>query len=120
MQAAAWVLPVLDGPDDQWAVEGFHIDPPVGEPALTAPLPARGKAMRQRKPGFPAIETDRLAQQQSGHHPGEENQMTLVTDRTVLTQEADQLSMDAGRGCHGDLDWFRSPTLSWLPAHPIS
>jgi len=38
----------------------------------------------------------------------------------VLTQEADQLSMDAGRGCHEDLDWSDSPTLSWLPAHPIS
>ena len=46
--------------------------------------------------------------------------MALVADRAVLTQEADQLSMDAGRGCHEDLDWFRSPTLSWLPAHPIS
>jgi len=46
--------------------------------------------------------------------------MTLVTDRTVLTQEADQLSMQLGKGCHGDLVWFRSPTLSWLSAHPLS
>jgi hypothetical protein len=46
--------------------------------------------------------------------------MTLVANRAVLTQEADQLSMQLGTGCHGDLVWFRSPTLSWLPAHPIS
>jgi len=46
--------------------------------------------------------------------------MTMVADGAVLTQEADQLSMQLGTGCHGDLVWFRSPTLSWLPAHPIS
>jgi len=46
--------------------------------------------------------------------------MTLVTGRAVLTQEADQLMMDAVRGCHGDLDWSDNPTLSWLPAHLIS
>jgi hypothetical protein len=46
--------------------------------------------------------------------------MALIADETVLTREADQLSMNVDRGCHGDLDWFRSPTLSWLPAHPIS
>jgi hypothetical protein len=38
----------------------------------------------------------------------------------VLTQEGDQLSMQLDTGWHGDLDWFRSPTLSWLPAHPMS
>jgi len=109
-----------DGPDDQWAVDGFHIDPPVGEPALTAPLPAGSQAMGERQTRLPAVETDGLAQQQPSHHPGEENQMTLVTDRTVLTQKADQLSMQLGKGCHGDLVWSDSPTLSWLPAHPIS
>jgi hypothetical protein len=46
--------------------------------------------------------------------------MTLVTDRAVLTQEADQLSMQLGTGCHGDLVWSDSPTLSWLPAHPMT
>ena len=34
--------------------------------------------------------------------------------------QADQLSMQLGTGCHGDLVWFRSPTLPWLPAHPMS
>ncbi len=76
--------------------------------------------MPQRQTGPPAIETDRFAQQQSGHHPGEEHQMTLVADGAVLTQKANQLSMQLGKGCHGDLVWFRSPTLPWLPAHPIS
>ena len=76
--------------------------------------------MGHGQPGFPSIEIDSFAQQQSGHHPAEENQMALIADETVLTREADQLSMNVDRGCHGDLDWFRSPTLSWLPAHPIS
>jgi len=46
--------------------------------------------------------------------------MALVADRAVLTQEADQLSMQLGTGCHEDLVWFRSPTFPWLPAHPLS
>ncbi len=45
--------------------------------------------------------------------------MTLVAGRAVLTEKSYQLSMEPGTGCHGDLDWFRSPTLSWLPAHPM-
>jgi hypothetical protein len=31
--------------------------------------------------------------------------MALITDRAVLTQEANQLSMQLGTGCHGDLVW---------------
>jgi hypothetical protein len=46
--------------------------------------------------------------------------MTPVGHRTVLTQEADQLSMQLGKGCHKDLVWFRSSMLSWLSDHPIS
>jgi len=38
--------------------------------------------------------------------------MTLIKKRTVLTQEADQLSMEPGMGCHWGLDWFRSPKFS--------
>ena len=45
--------------------------------------------------------------------------MTLVANRAVLTEKGDQLTMELGTGCHENLDWFRSPTLSWLPAHPI-
>ena len=65
------------------------------------------------------VETDRLAQQHPGHHPAQEHQMTLIGYRAVLTEKGDQLTMEPGTGCHGDLDWFRSPTLSWLPAYPI-
>ena len=97
-----------------------HINTVVGQPALTAALPAGRQAMGQRQPRLPAVETDGLVQQQAGYHPGEEHQMTLVTDRTVLTQEADQLSMQLGKGCHRVLVWFRRPTLTWLLAHPIS
>ena len=45
--------------------------------------------------------------------------MALIADGAVLTQEANKLSMQLGKGCHGDLVWSDSPTLSWLPAHPI-
>jgi hypothetical protein len=45
--------------------------------------------------------------------------MTLVPSLAVLTEESDQLSMEPGTGCHGNLDWSDSPTLSWLPAHPM-
>jgi hypothetical protein len=68
---------------------------------------------------LPAVKTDGLAQRQPSHHPGKQNQVTLVAGRAVLTQEADQLSMQLGKGCHGDLVWSDSPTLSWLPANPI-
>jgi len=110
---------VLDRPENQRAVEGLRVNTAVGQPALTAPLPAGCQAMGQRQTRLPAVETDGFAQQQPGHHPAQQHQMTLVADGAVLTQEADQLSMQLGTGCHGDLVWFRSPTLSWLPAHPI-
>ena len=76
--------------------------------------------MGHRQPGLPVIETGGLDQQEPGHHPGQEHQMALVMGRAVLTEEADQLSMDAGKGCVGDLDWFQSSTLPWLPAHPMT
>jgi hypothetical protein len=119
MQGVAWVLPVLDRPENEWAIEHLHIDAAVSEPALTAPLPAGSQAVPQRQTRLPAIEIDGLAQQEPGHHPGQEHQMTVVNNRAVLTEEGDQLSMEPGTGCHGDLVWFRSPTLSWLHAHPI-
>lgn len=71
MQGLAWLLPVLDGPEDQRAVQGFDIDPFIAGPAL------------------PAIETDDFAQQQAGNHPGEKNQMMLVRQRTVLAEQGD-------------------------------
>jgi len=64
-------------------------------------------ALRLGTQGLQWLEWDRQPIHQPdcriGHHPGEENQMTLVTDRTVLTQEADQLSMQLDTGCHANL-----------------
>ena len=76
--------------------------------------------MPQRQTGPPAIDTDRFAQQQSGHHPGEEHQMARNADRAVLTQDAGELTVEPGSGIHERLDWCENPNLSWLPAHPIS
>jgi hypothetical protein len=104
MQAVALVLPVLNCPEHERAIERFHINAAVGQPALTAPLPAGRQAMGQRQTRLPAIETDRLAQQQPDHHPAEEHQMAPIADGAVLTQEANQLSMQLGTGCHGT--WF--------------
>ena len=53
--------------------------------------------MSQREPGLPVVKADRLAQQQPGHHPAQEYEMTLVAGRAVLTEEDDQLSMELGR-----------------------
>ena len=57
--------------------------------------------------------------QQPGNHPAQQQQVPLVAEGAVLTQEADQLTMEPGLGIHGGLDWFRSPKLPWLPAHAI-
>jgi hypothetical protein len=56
------------------------------------------------QPGFPAIETDGLAQQQPGHHPGEEHQMALIADGAVLTEKAGELTVEPGSGIHERLD----------------
>jgi hypothetical protein len=45
--------------------------------------------------------------------------MTLIANRAVVTKEGDQFSIQLDTRCHGVLDWFRSPTLSWRPAHSI-
>ncbi len=75
--------------------------------------------MPQWQAGLPKVKADRLAQQQPGHHPAQEHQMTLVTGRAVLTEKGDQLSMEPGTGCHEGLVWCDNPKLSRLPAHPI-
>ena len=120
MQGLAWLLPVLQGPEDQRTVERLDVDAGIAQPALTTPLPTGCQAVPQRQHALPAVETDRLAQQQTSHHLCQEHQMTLIKKRTVLTQQADQLSMEPGMGCHWGLDWFRSPKFSWLPAHPMT
>ena len=98
MQGVAWVLPALDRPENQRAVKAFRIYPAVVQPALATPLPAGSQAVPQWQPGLPVIETDRLAQEQPGHHPTQEHQMTLVTGRAVLTDKGDLVQLAAGRG----------------------
>jgi hypothetical protein len=58
------------------------------------------------------IETDRLTQEQPGHHPTQQNQMTLVGYWAVLTEKGDQLTMEPGMGCHEGLVWCDDPKLS--------
>ena len=76
--------------------------------------------MLQRKRPLPVAKTDGLTEQQPGHHPAQQRQVTLVADGAVLTQEADQLSMQLGTGCHEGLVWCENPKLSQLPAHPMT
>ena len=45
--------------------------------------------------------------------------MALVGEVAVLTQQAEQLSMESGLGNHWDLVWCDNPNVSWLPAHPM-
>lgn len=74
------------------------------------------KAMPQRQPRLPVVETDRLAQQQPRHHQDQQDQITLVTARAVLTQEGDQLGMEHGAGKRGGLAWCRNPKPARLHA----
>ena len=76
--------------------------------------------MTQMQHSLPAVETDRLTQQQAGHHPGQQHQMTLVAERAVLTHEADQLRLELGLGIHRGLDWFRSTPIELVPGLPIT
>ena len=119
MQGLAWLLPVLDRPEHQRAVERCRIDPLVGEPTPAAALPPGGQAMDHRELGLPVVETDGLAQQQPGDHPARQRQMALVADGAVLTEKAGQLSMEPGMGIHEGLVWCENPKLSRLSAHPM-
>jgi hypothetical protein len=119
MQALAWVFPVLNRPEKQQYIQRLKVDATVGKPALTAPLPAGRQGMGHGQPGLPAIEIDGLAQQQPGHLPAEEQQMTLIENRTVLSKKASELTVEPGVRIHKRLDWCDNPNLSWLPAHPI-
>ena len=58
---------------------------------------------------------DTLAKQQHPrHHPAQQRQVPFVGKVTVLTQEGDQLKMPWGFGL------VSQPTLTWLPALPMS
>ncbi len=75
--------------------------------------------MPQRQPGLPVIETDGLTQQQVRDHQAQLLQVALVGCGIVLKEDACERTMELGLGRHGDLDWFRSPTLSWIPTQPM-
>ena len=98
-------------------MERLHINAPIAQPALSAPLPAGGEAPTQRQRNLPMVETDGLAQQQPAHHPGQQNQVAMVSEAAVLTEEGDQLTMEPGVGIHEGLVCCENPKLSRLPAH---
>ncbi len=115
-----WPLPLLHRPEHQRAVEGLGGDPAITEPTPAASLPAGRQGAVQRNGSLPLVKTDGLAEQQTGDHPDQQHQVTLVADRAVLTQEAGELSMEPGTGIHEGLVWCENPNLSWLPAHPMT
>ncbi len=80
---AGQAFPVLQGPVDQRSKQRLNINSHVAQPALTAPLPAGGQAMAHGKDGLPAVETDRVAEQQSHDPPGQQQQATLIPKRAV-------------------------------------
>jgi hypothetical protein len=120
MLGLVWLLPVLVRPQQQGGIEGLNVDAAVAQLALSASLPAGGQAVAQMQQGVPAIETDGLAEQQPDDYPAQQHQMTLIHPLALWTQEAHQLTMEPGQGIHVGLDWFRSPTLPWLPAHSMT
>lgn len=120
MQGLAWLLPVLDRPEHQRDIERLPIDAGIAQPTLAASLPNDRQAMDQRQHGHPAVKADRLTQQQPGHHLSQQHHMTLVAERAVLRQEANQLSMEPGVGNHWVLVWSENPNVSWLPAYPMT
>lgn len=46
--------------------------------------------------------------------------MTLLEERDVLMQEADQLSMEPGVRNHWVVVWSDNPNVSWLTADPVT
>jgi hypothetical protein len=54
--------------------------------------------MAHRQNGLPAVETDGLAEEQPRDHRGKPYQVTLISDREVLTQEDEEFKMKGGTG----------------------
>ncbi len=104
MQGVAWLLPDLNRPEHQWAVESFHVGAFIAEPAPAAALPAASKAMTKRQSPLPMAKTHGLAEQQASHHPVQMRQVPLVTSVALLTEQARQLSMELDVGIHEGLD----------------
>lgn len=101
-------------------MERLHINAPIAQPPLSAPLPAGGKATSQRLRSLPMVETDCLAQQEPAHHSGQEIQVAMVSEAAVLTEEGEQISMAPGAGIHTGLVWCENPKLSQLPAQVMT
>ena len=66
--------------------------------------------MCQRQMPLPVIQTDGLTQRQPSHHPDKQHQMTLITDRAVLTQQPGELTVELGSGIHEDWIGVTTPT----------
>jgi len=98
MQVLACALQAPDRPEDQRAVETLGINPGIRQPTLTAPLAAGRQGMPQQQADLPVVKTDRLTQQQLGHHPAQEHQITLFSGWAVLTEKAGQLAVEPGGG----------------------
>ena len=120
MQGLAWLLPMLNRPEHQRAIDRIHVDAPIAQPTPAPPLPAGSQAAVERDGALPLVKANGLTEQQSGDHPAQQHQMAFVSDRTVLTEESDQLSMEPSVGFHEGLVWCQNPKLSWLPAHPMT
>ena len=66
------------------------------------------------------VEKDGLAQQDPAHHSCQENQLAMVSEEAVWTEEGDQSSMEPGAEIHTGLVWCENPKLSRLPAHVMT
>lgn len=108
MQAVARLLPVLDRPGHQRALEHCCLDPLIGESTPAAALPAGGQAIVQRQSLLPVAEADGLAELQPSHPPAQQRRLRLVADGAVLTGG----SRSAQRGAQG------RPPLPAAPADP--
>ena len=87
------VLPLLDRPEHKRALQRFHIDAVVGQPAAKASLAARGQAMGQQHPRLPGVKMRTFLSAAARPPSREEHQMALAADRAVLTQEAGELTL---------------------------
>ncbi len=83
----------------------FRIDAPESSPAPTPLVPRL------------AVELLELPGEASVIHQGQ--CPASEVNEGAYPEKPDHLSLELGTGCHGDLVWSDSPTLSWLAAHPM-
>jgi len=105
------LLKQLNRPEHKRAIQRPQINAVVRETAAATPQLVRGKTMGHRQSGFLLIETYGFAQQQPGHHPGEERQMALAADMPVLMQEVGVFTLEPDSGIHERLDLGDYPNL---------